>query len=141
MGYYPDPEDKAASYAERIDELEAELHDLRTLRDLIADFVPVHKGNGMVAARIRTLLAGMQPMAEPPNPDPVQITATVEVPITVNWSHNGIAEDEETATAVATVTRVVNDPENWTAVGNWAAGQDTAAITIGGSESGSGGGS
>jgi hypothetical protein len=80
-------------------------------------------------------------MTEPPNPDPVQITATVEVPITVNWSHNGQAEDEEPATAVATVTRVVNDPENWTAVGNWAAGQDTAAITIGGSESGSGGGS
>lgn len=70
-----------------------------------------------------------------------QITATIEVPITVNWSRLGVADGETPATAVAKVTRTVDEADGWSAVGNWSEGQDTATITEGGgSESGGGGG-
>jgi len=68
-----------------------------------------------------------------------QITATIEVPITVNWTQAGEPAGEQSATATAVVTREVDETE-WGAVGNWSAGQATAAIQTGGSESGSGGG-
>ena len=69
-----------------------------------------------------------------------QITATIEVPITVNWTQAGEPAGEQSATATAVITREVDQPETWGAVGNWSAGQATAAIQTGGSESGSGGG-
>lgn len=68
-----------------------------------------------------------------------QITATVQVPITVNWTQDGVAEGEQSATAYAVVTRTVDDQQGWGAVGNWPAGQATAAIQGGGTSSSSSG--
>lgn len=66
-----------------------------------------------------------------------QVTATVQVPITINWSQNGVAEGEQSVTAYAVVTRTVDDSEGWSAVGNWPAGQATAVIQESGQSSSS----
>lgn len=68
-----------------------------------------------------------------------QITATILVPITVNWTKDGVADGEQTAVATAVVHRTVDDPVGWGAVGNWTAGQGTAAIQAGGTSSSSSG--
>lgn len=61
-----------------------------------------------------------------------EITATVFVPITVNWTDNGDPAGEQSVQAQAVVTRTVpDDGEGWGAVGNWAAGQATATVQAG----------
>ena len=64
-----------------------------------------------------------------------QITASVLVPVTINWTQNGEPAGETTVTIQAGATRVVEDYGPWGAVGNWAAGQADAAIQLGGTES------
>ena len=71
----------------------------------------------------------------------MQITATIQVPITVNWTNSGEPAGEQSATATAVVSREVDDQSAWGAVGNWSAGQATAAIQGEGGGSSSGGGS
>lgn len=61
-----------------------------------------------------------------------EITATCFVPITINWTKDGVPMGEQQVFAQAVLTRPVpDDGEGWGAVGNWAAGQATATVQTG----------
>ena len=73
---------------------------------------------------------------------PTTITASVQPPvIRVAFNHNGDpAGFMDVTPPPVTVDKTISDSAaNWTAVGTWTAGEDTADITEGGS--GNGGGS
>lgn len=64
----------------------------------------------------------------------MQITATVLIPVTINWTNNGEPAGETQVMAAAVATRIVEDYSPWGAVGNSPQFQGDASIQHGGGE-------